>query len=60
MPIGHAQSVNLLVADGRVVERDTDSTTVMSVVLPDDALATKLPQPCVVVRAAGNEVGAIG
>lgn len=52
--------MNLLVANGRVVERDTDSTTVMSVVLPDDALATELPQPCIVVGAASNEVGAIG
>ena len=48
------------VTDSRVVERNTDGTAMMSVVLPDDALAAELPKPSIVVRAGCHEIGRVG
>lgn len=43
-----------------VVQCDTDSASVVAVVLANDGLAAQLPQPCVVVAARRHEVRRVG
>lgn len=50
----------LLVTNSSVVQRDAHDASMMSIVLPNDALAVQLPQPRIVVGACSHQVSRIG
>jgi hypothetical protein len=50
----------LLVAYCGVIQRNAHSTSVMTIVLSDDALAAELPQARIVVTTGRHQIGAIG
>lgn len=43
-----------------VVQRDTDGTAVVTVVLADDLLGVQLPEASIVIRAGRDEIGRVG
>lgn len=49
MEIGH-ERLPLAV----VIQGDADGTAMMTIILPDDTAGAQLPQPGVVIRAAGD------
>jgi hypothetical protein len=58
--VGIGQHRHSLVAYRSVVECDTNCSTVVSVVLPNNALTAKLPQSRIVIGAACNQVCTVG
>jgi hypothetical protein len=45
-----------LTTDSSVVQRDTDSTPMVTIVLANDGLAVKLPKSSVMIRACGDQI----